>query len=165
MVRRAAMFAGFVLLLALAAGAAGGAASTTEMGTTFTPKDLVWGPAPPALPRGAERAVLEGDPAKPGLFTYRLRLPDGYKVMPHWHSTVEHVTVLEGELHRGMGERFETTGGWTLPVGGFTVTPARMNHFIWTTGTTILQIHGEGPFDIHYVNPADDPRNASAPPK
>jgi len=33
-----------------------------------------------------------------------------------------------------------------------------MHHFAWFKGETIIQIHGEGPFQINYVNPADDPR-------
>ena len=26
-----------------------------------------------------------------------------------------------------------------------------------TKGETIVQVHGMGPFEIHFVNPADDP--------
>jgi hypothetical protein len=33
-----------------------------------------------------------------------------------------------------------------------------MHHFAMTKGETIFQIHGVGPFDTVYVNPADDPR-------
>jgi hypothetical protein len=33
-----------------------------------------------------------------------------------------------------------------------------MAHFGWSTGETVIQIHSEGPFQIKYVNPADDPR-------
>jgi hypothetical protein len=41
------------------------------------PDQLKWGPAPPSLPAGAQMAVLEGDPTKRGLFTMRLKMPDG----------------------------------------------------------------------------------------
>jgi hypothetical protein len=34
-----------------------------------------------------------------------------------------------------------------------------MQHYAWSTGPTIIQINGMGPFEITYVNPADDPRN------
>jgi len=37
--------------------------------------------------------------------------------------------------------------------------PANMNHYAWTTAETIVQVHGDGPFQIVYVNPADDPSN------
>jgi hypothetical protein len=33
-----------------------------------------------------------------------------------------------------------------------------MHHFAWTATPTVVQISLEGPFDIVYVNPADDPQ-------
>jgi hypothetical protein len=36
-----------------------------------TSADLKWGPAPPSLPPGAEAAVVDGDPTKPGPFVMR----------------------------------------------------------------------------------------------
>jgi hypothetical protein len=35
-----------------------------------------------------------------------------------------------------------------------------MKHTAWAEGETIIQLHGIGPWQINYVNPADDPRNA-----
>ena len=35
--------------------------------------------------------------------------------------------------------------------------PAHMNHYAWTSEDTVIQVHGQGPFAITYVNPADDP--------
>jgi len=46
--------------------------------------------------------------------------------------------------------------------GGFFRAAAGMQHYAWTTAPTVIQVHGIGPFDIKYVNPTDDPRNASA---
>jgi hypothetical protein len=37
--------------------------------------------------------------------------------------------------------------------------PTGMHHFAWAKGPTIVQVHGTGPFEFSYVNPADDPRN------
>src|SRR5205823_675391 len=42
-----------------------------------------WAPAPPALPKGAQIAVMAGDPGKEGPFAIRLKFPAGYKVPPH----------------------------------------------------------------------------------
>ncbi len=36
--------------------------------------------------------------------------------------------------------------------------PAGTKHFAWAEGETILQLHGQGPWTITYVNAADDPR-------
>ena len=53
-----------------------------------SPKDIKWGPAPPVVPKGAQAAVLDGDPFKDGSsYTLRLKMPDGYKIPPHWHPT------------------------------------------------------------------------------
>ena len=45
----------------------------------------------------------------------------------------------------------------TLEVGSFTYLPPKMNHFLWASVPAVFQIHAEGPFDIVYVNPNDDP--------
>ena len=49
---------------------------------------IIWGPAPPIFPPGAQFAVLQGDPSKAGeIFTIRLRFPNGYVLPPHTHPT------------------------------------------------------------------------------
>jgi len=51
------------------------------------------------VPKGAEATVFEADPFKNGsLYTLRLKMPDGYKIPPHWHPTDENLTVLSGTL-------------------------------------------------------------------
>lgn len=123
-----------------------------------TAKDVKWADAPPSLPKGAKLAVLEGDTSKPGPFTMRLKLPDGYKVPPHWHPAVEHVTVLGGTFNLGVGEKFDTAKAKALPAGSFVVLPEKTPHFVSTKGETTIQVHGMGPWGLTYVNPADDPR-------
>jgi hypothetical protein len=122
------------------------------------PDDIKWGPAPPGLPASAKVAVLTGDPSKAGPYVIRAKLPDGYKVPPHWHPTDENVTVLKGTLMVGKGEKFSTDASEALPAGSFARMPKEMRHFAWAKGETIIQVHGIGPFDITYVNAADDPR-------
>jgi quercetin dioxygenase-like cupin family protein len=124
----------------------------------MTPADLKWGPAPPGLPPGAQAAVIDGDPTKAGSFVIRAKFPDGYRVPPHWHPTVEHVTVISGTLMFGMGDTLNESGMTSLSAGGFAKMPARMRHFVMAKGATEIQIHGVGPFGITYVNPKDDPR-------
>src|SRR5438045_898101 len=55
---------------------------------------IQWKDGPAALPAGAQMAVLEGDPSKEGFFVFRGKMPDGYKVPPHWHPVAERITVL-----------------------------------------------------------------------
>ena len=118
-----------------------------------------WGPGPGFLPAGARFAVLQGDPGKSGVYTIRLRLPNGYKVPPHYHPTDEHVSVLSGTFLVGMGDTAKTRGAVRLTAGGFITAPAHAHHWARAAGITVLQVHGEGPFEITYVNSTDDPRN------
>jgi hypothetical protein len=39
----------------------------------ITPDDMKWGAGPPSLPTGAQAVVLYGDPAKEGMFAFRLK--------------------------------------------------------------------------------------------
>jgi quercetin dioxygenase-like cupin family protein len=127
-----------------------------------TPDQIKWGPAPPSLPAGAQIAVLDGDPSKSGvLFVIRVKLPDGYKVPPHWHPTDERIVILQGTMGMGIGEKFDTAMGNELPVGSYTAVPKGVRHFVWTKGETVIQVSGMGPFEVNYVNPVDDPRKAS----
>ena len=123
-----------------------------------SPDELTWVPAPAKLPQGAQFAVLEGDRSKPGLsYTFRAKLPDGYSVPPHWHSMDERITVIQGVFGLGLGEKFDRSAIRDLPAGSYVLMPKNAPHYNLIKGETILQFHGIGPYDINYVNPADDP--------
>jgi len=125
------------------------------------PGDLKWADAPPGLPPGGKMAVLNGDPTQAGAFTVRLKAPAGYKVMPHTHPTAERLTVISGTFKVGMGEKFEEGSMQKMTAGSYIVLPANMAHYAKGAGMdSVVQIDSEGPFQINYVNPSDDPRNA-----
>jgi quercetin dioxygenase-like cupin family protein len=109
-------------------------------------------------------AVLEGDPTKEGPFVVRFQFPDGYHVPPHTHPKTERVTVISGILHLSTGETLDRSSAKKLPAGSFGYWPAGMIHTAWSEGETVIQLHGIGPWQINYVNPADDPRNAKKSP-
>lgn len=124
----------------------------------IAPSDVKWGPGPASLPPGAQMAVLDGDPAKAGMpFVIRAKLPDGYKVAPHWHPTDENVVVLSGTFVVGAGDKFDEKAMTSLPTGSFVRMPKLMHHSAMAKGETVIQVHGVGPFAVHYVNPKDDP--------
>ena len=125
-----------------------------------TPADIQWADAPPSLPPGAKMAVLDGDPGKAGSFTIRLKMPAGYKIAPHTHPTVERVTGISGTGRLGMGEKLDESAAKDVAPGTFVFLPANMAHFAYSNEECVVQIQSEGPFQIKYINPADDPRNA-----
>lgn len=132
--------------------------------SVVTPDKLQWGPAPPVFPAGAQFAVVTGNPAAAGPFIVRLKLPDGYRIMPHWHPTAENVTVLSGEFRVGMGNKFDETALQPLPADSVAVIPPHHNHYGMAKGETELQINSTGPFKLVYVNPADDPSHSQGVP-
>ncbi len=149
-----------VRLASLALGLTSSAGAVFAQSThVLVPADKVqWGPAPPILPAGAQIAVLEGNPSEKGPVTLRLRFPANYNIPAHWHSMTERITVLSGTFHVGMGDKLDRQASQTLEPGGFVSLPANMHHFAWTATPTVVQINLEGPFDIFYVNPADNPQ-------
>jgi len=124
----------------------------------WAPDQLNWAAAPGSLPAGAQLAVLEGDPGKPGEFTMRLKMPDGYKLPPHFHPRTEHVTLISGSFLVGMGDSFDESQMGALPVGTFAWIKPGTHHFAMAKGETVIQLHGSGPWSITYANPKDDPR-------
>ena len=123
-----------------------------------SPTKVKWGAVPPNLPRGGQLAVISGDASKAGtVYTLRLKMPDGYKFSPHWHPQDVYVTVISGTLGIGMGDKFDRTKGELVKTGGFIREPSKMHHYAWTQGPTVIQVYGEGPFVMNYVNPSDDP--------
>ena len=118
--------------------------------------EMQWGEGPPSLPAGAQMVVLDGDPRQKGPFTIRLKIPAGYKILAHTHPVAEHITVISGTVHLGIGEKFAETGSRELKAGDFAVVPPGMPHFASSRSEAVLQIHGEGPFQRQFVDPAED---------
>jgi quercetin dioxygenase-like cupin family protein len=146
-------------ILALSLTASTGLAA--EM-TVVTPDAIKWGPAPPVLPKGAQLAVLSGDPGASGPYAIRMKLPAGYQVPAHNHPTTENVTIISGTFNIGMGDKLDKKQTQALKAGGFFSMPPKTNHYAWTSSAAIIQIHGDGPFAINYVNPADDPSKGAS---
>lgn len=126
-------------------------------GHTFaTAKDLKWNDTP-SLP-GAKLAVIEGplNEAKP--FTMRIRFPANYKIAPHYHGAIEHVTVISGEFVMAVAEKAGAGKEMKLQPGDVAIMQPKTPHYAYTTKPTEVQVHGVGPWTLTYVNPKDDPR-------
>jgi hypothetical protein len=124
----------------------------------FTPDAVPYGSAPAFMPPGAQLAVLEGNPgAATGDYTVRLKMPDGYRIAPHWHPNRENVTVISGTFKVGMGDRFDETKMGDFPAGSFAYLDPDMHHYAMASGEVVVQVHGTAPLQFNYVNPGDDP--------
>jgi hypothetical protein len=140
-----------------------GAAAAMPDHRIVQPKDVQWGDPPPVLAAGAKMAVIEGDPSKPGIFIIRLKMPNNYRVMPHWHPTAEYVTVISGNFSVGIGDKFNEKSMTQLGPAGFVAMDAKSHHYGKSMGPeTIIQIGGTGPFVLNYVDPKDDPSKSAA---
>ena len=153
-----------VLYSGNALGQVTGKPDTSAKPVSYNTADIKWMPAV-AMGKGAEMAVLAGNPAEPGLFTIRIKFPANYEIKAHRHPGMEHVTVVEGDLYTGTGEIFSKEKATTiLKPGGFVAMPQTEAHFGYTKGQVIIQVTGMGPLDVVYVNKKDDPRVAKEAP-
>lgn len=142
----------------LATASAAQAPAADAGAAALAPADLKWMPAPPVIPPGVQLAVLRGNPFGEGIFTIRLKIPPHYTFPPHWHPTAESFTVLAGPFFIGMGDNVDKSKARALPAMSFAAMPAVHHHYAYTGNQgAVIDLTGYGPFQIYYVNPADDP--------
>jgi hypothetical protein len=146
-------------VLALAQGVKPTATNPPVSHNIVTPDQLVWKPLIP----GAEMAVVCGDPDKKGgWYVIRLRSKGEVKMPPHWHVSDEHITVLEGSFWIGPGEQFDASKLQEMKVGAHSIMPAGVRHFGLAKVGMVIEVSGEAPFVVNFVNPEDDPRSAKS---
>jgi hypothetical protein len=119
------------------------------------PSELTWNDLP-SLP-GVKVAVIQGPLNQPVPIMFRLKFPANFKIMPHWHPGIEHITIISGTLHMGIGSAFDQLKTRALTTGAVSIMQPGTHHFVWTNEETIGQVHSIGPWSVNYVNPADDP--------
>ena len=127
------------------------------------PSEIVWRDQP-SLAAGAQFAVLLGDPAQPGKYVFRLRVPAGHRAAPHSHPEARVYTVLNGTFHLGFGHQFSEDRLEAYPEGSVILVRADRKHFqLAKSGEYVVQVEGDGPTAVVYLNPSDDPRNLTPP--
>jgi quercetin dioxygenase-like cupin family protein len=127
----------------------------------ITPDDMKWGAGPPSLPSGAQAVVLYGDPAKEGMFAFRLKTPKDYAIAPHTHPKPEIVTVIAGTVRLGMGTNADRAKAQVLPAGSFFALTPGTAHYYFAEEDTVIQLQSTGPWGIDYVDAKDDPRKTT----
>jgi quercetin dioxygenase-like cupin family protein len=96
---------------------------------------------------GFETAVLVGNPAGPGVYAVRTKLPAGITIAPHSHGEQWRIaTVLSGTLYYAQGDTFDAARLKMLGPGSLIVEPRGIAHFAMTREEPVmLHIVGEGP--------------------
>jgi hypothetical protein len=152
------MFA-FVAVIALAACSPPEQAPAPEQPAAETPATpqtplaiaasdatLQWGACPPIFPTGCEIAVLHGDPAQPNADIF-LRVPGGYQIPAHTHTSAERMILVSGELDVD----YQGAPPVTLRSGNYAYGPAGLPHTAACRGAQActLFIAFEGPVDAN----------------
>jgi quercetin dioxygenase-like cupin family protein len=116
----------------------------------------------PAFPPGARLAVLTGDPTGPSLYTIRVKVPRGVKLMPHKHPEDRVYTVISGVFYIGLGDHFDAERLNAYPPGSVVVLPGNTSHYHWAkSGEYITQVTAIGPLGLEYLEAHDDPRSSN----
>ncbi len=123
------------------------------------PADIDWQPFP-AFPPSARLAVVVGQPAGPGPYVVRVKVPSGVRLMPHRHREDRVYTVISGVFYIGLGEQFDDEKLAAYPPGAVIVLPGGTAHFHWAkSGEYVTQVTAIGPISLEYLHQEDDPRN------
>jgi quercetin dioxygenase-like cupin family protein len=104
----------------------------------------------PLRPMTGDVEILHGDPEKAGPFVMRIRELPGTKIPPHSHPGDEHITVVQGTWYFAIGERWDSASLRELKAGTYAFAPAGSTMFGYSRDGAVVQVHGTGPFDIHW---------------
>ncbi|HEY0098801.1 MAG TPA: cupin domain-containing protein [Pyrinomonadaceae bacterium] len=95
--------------------------------------------------------ILYGDPEKVGEpFVMRIRELAGGVIPPHKHPVDEHITVVQGTLYFGVGDKFDRAALKEMKAGSYAFIPKGSTMFGYTPEAAIVQVQGVGPFHIHW---------------
>jgi hypothetical protein len=122
-----------------------------------TSADIKWSSLP-SMPKGAQIAVLQGNPGKPGLFTIRVKLPANYALPVHSHPDERTRTTISGTYYSAIGDKADSSKLIAFPPGTVSYVPPTVWQFAETRDEEVVfQITGIGPTGIDYLNPEDNP--------
>ena len=105
----------------------------------------------PLKPMTGDVELLYGDPSVAGQpFVMRIRELPGAKVPPHSHPVDEHITVVQGTWYFGLGNEFKREALQELKAGSYAFAPKGSTMFGFSPDGAVVQVHGVGPFQIHW---------------
>jgi len=125
--------------------------------TSVMAKDIKWQDAP-SLGKGAKTAVIDGDPKSSGPFVLRIKAPPKTTIGVHTHPATENVTVLSGTLYFAAGDKLDPKVAKAYGPGSYFSIAQGKPMFAFTKDKeTVVQIHGNGPWGITYLDKKDQP--------
>ena len=83
-------------------------------------------------------------------FVMRIRELPGTIIPPHRHPVDEHITVVQGTIYFGTGDKFDRAAATEIKAGGYAFIPKGTTMFGFIPDGAIVQVHGVGPFHIHW---------------
>jgi hypothetical protein len=98
--------------------------------------------------RGAQNAVVVGDPSKPGFYMVYTKWTKGnHFSRPHFHPNDRYIVVLQGTWWVGSGPKFDPDHGTVaMPAGSFVTHYGKQVHWDGAKDEdAVLLIMGEGP--------------------
>ena len=105
----------------------------------------------PLKPMTGDVELLYGDPDVAGQpFVMRIRELPGAKVPPHSHLVDEHITVVQGTWYFALGNEFRREALQELKAGSYAFAPKGSTMFAFSPDGAVVQVHGVGPFQIHW---------------
>lgn len=108
-----------------------------------TPSDIEW---VRSADGSSERAVLFGDPAKPGPYVMRIKWLPGHFSQPHFHNGDRFFVVISGTWWVGSGSRFDTDATVPMPAGSYVIHHGGQVHFDGAKNEeAVIQVWGIGP--------------------
>ena len=126
------------------------------------PEQVKWVDEPNGM--GFQRAVIEGDPSKPGIYVVRVKFPPWVMSTNHFHQEDRHAVVLKGTWYTGTGDAFLPDTTTPLTVGSYMKHPAGGHHFDGAKEEeVIVQITGFGPSSTTRLRPQEGSYVSSRP--
>ncbi|MES5484289.1 cupin domain-containing protein [Bradyrhizobium sp. INPA03-11B] len=124
----------------------GSAAELNPAAVTYKQPDQI--PWSPVDTRGAQNAVVVGDPSKPGFYMVYTKWTKGnHFSRPHFHPNDRYIVVLKGTWWVGSGPKFDPDHGTVaMPAGSFVTHFGKQVHWDGAKDEdAVLLIMGEGP--------------------
>ena len=132
---------GFLLLLSALCASLHAGDVDPKIALITPPDQIKW-----RKTRGADTAVLAGDPKKPGIYVELVKWHPHQMSRPHFHPNDRYIMVLSGTWWVGTGPKYDPDSTVPVKAGSYVVHFAKQIHYDGAKDEEcVLEIVGEGP--------------------